>query len=299
MVQNTPLSVLLLSTDEALCARVAGILSSSDSIAFDLRCAGGVVEGLEMIAANPVSLVLCDTTLPELNHGDVFSEMNNCQPDIPVIMIQPQEDLQAALEYARAGAEECYSQTLLDQISLPVRLRIVVERRTQQSLYALAANVPQITSAKPSPATAVPKGFQAPAGKRILVTDDDASTRGIVRDVLESCGYIVEEAADGYSALALIRKRHLADTPFSLILVDLMMPKMDGFEFIHVIKLRKWSAHLPVVVLTSRGDKDAVLRCKEEQISGYVVKPVEREVLLDRIAQTLQLDSENTPAAIR
>ena len=95
--------------------------------------------------------------------------------------------------------------------------------------------------------------FQGDAGD-VLVVDDDADARARVRSVLERDGWTVTEAEDGRQALD--RVMH---APPQLILLDLTMPLMDGFSFLHELRLRPGCADIPVVVLTAR-DLDAADR---------------------------------------
>jgi len=85
----------------------------------------------------------------------------------------------------------------------------------------------------------------------ILVIDDDADARRVLRAMLEKLGHRVSEAANGPTALALIPELHL-----DLVLLDLMMPEMDGFEVIEYMREMPAAAHLPVIVVTAK-DLDA------------------------------------------
>jgi signal transduction histidine kinase/DNA-binding response OmpR family regulator len=99
--------------------------------------------------------------------------------------------------------------------------------------------------------------FRGDAGD-ILVVDDDADARTRLRTVLQRNGWSVSEAADGQAALDIV-----AHAPPQLILLDLTMPLMDGFAFLHELRQRPSSAHIPVVVLTAR-DLDAEERRRLE-----------------------------------
>jgi DNA-binding response OmpR family regulator len=112
----------------------------------------------------------------------------------------------------------------------------------------------------------------------ILVVDDDDSIRELLRLHLSAAGYRVEVAADaiaaGYSVL-----RGAPD----LILTDISMPHMTGFEFIAALRADKSVAHIPVIFLTSIEDGD--LRGKELGAAGYITKPVRADKLLALVAQ--------------
>ena len=85
------------------------------------------------------------------------------------------------------------------------------------------------------------------AGQRVLVVDDDQATRETLRRPMEAEGWLVDEAGDGQAAL----DRVAASRP-ALIILDLLMPEMDGFEFLGELRQRTEWRSIPVVVLTAR-----------------------------------------------
>jgi two-component system KDP operon response regulator KdpE len=115
---------------------------------------------------------------------------------------------------------------------------------------------------------------------RILVVDDEPAIRRFLRTSLGSQGYQVEEAEDGTAALAAMN--HAPD----LIVLDLGMPGMDGFEVIR--NLRESGATLPIVVLSVRADEAGKVRALDLGADDYVTKPFGIEELLARIRTALR-----------
>jgi CheY-like chemotaxis protein len=113
---------------------------------------------------------------------------------------------------------------------------------------------------------------------RILVVDDDDSLRELLRMHLAGAGYDVSTAADAISAGYLVLK-----APPDLILSDVNMPHMDGFEFIAALKSDKSLPNIPVIFLTSMEEGDH--RGKELGAVGYLTKPVRADRLLQLVAQ--------------
>jgi len=113
---------------------------------------------------------------------------------------------------------------------------------------------------------------------RILVVDDDDSLRDLLRMHLAAAGYEVSTAADAISAGYQVLKY-----PPDLIVTDVSMPHMDGFEFVAALKSDKSLPNIPVIFLTSVEDGDH--RGKELGAVGYVTKPVRADRLLELIAQ--------------
>jgi len=116
---------------------------------------------------------------------------------------------------------------------------------------------------------------------RILVVDDDDSLRELLRMHLSAAGYEVSTAADGISAGYQVLK-----APPDLILSDVNMPHMDGFEFIAALKSDKTLPIIPVIFLTSVEDGDS--RGKELGAVGYLTKPVRADRLLELVAKHVQ-----------
>ena len=113
---------------------------------------------------------------------------------------------------------------------------------------------------------------------RILVVDDDENMRDLLRMHLGNAGYEVRTAADGIAGGYSV----LRDPP-DLIICDVNMPHMDGFEFIGALKADKSIADIPVVFLTSFEEGDA--RGKELGAVGYLTKPVRSDKLLQIVAR--------------
>ena len=113
---------------------------------------------------------------------------------------------------------------------------------------------------------------------RILVVEDDASLRDLLRLHLSAAGYEVQTAADGIAAGYEVLK-----LPPDLIITDVQMPNMDGFEFVAALKADKSLPPIPVIFLTSVEDGDQ--RGRELGAVGYVTKPVRADRLLALVAQ--------------
>ena len=115
-------------------------------------------------------------------------------------------------------------------------------------------------------------------GARILVVDDDDSIRELLRLHLSSAGYDVQVAEDAIVAGYLVLKG-----PPDLIISDVNMPHMDGFEFVAALRADKALPEIPVIFLTSMEEVDA--RGRELGAVGYVTKPVRADRLLSLVAQ--------------
>ncbi len=114
---------------------------------------------------------------------------------------------------------------------------------------------------------------------KLLIVDDEAKIREVIREYAEFSGYEVTEAEDGMSALGLCK---LND--YDLIIMDIMMPKLDGFSACKEIKKIK---DIPVIMLSARGEEYDKLFGFELGIDDYVVKPFSPKELMARINAVL------------
>jgi two-component system chemotaxis response regulator CheY len=113
---------------------------------------------------------------------------------------------------------------------------------------------------------------------RILVVDDDESMRELIRIHLAAAGYEVQTAADAISAGYIV----LASPP-DLILTDVSMPHMDGFEFVAALRADPGVPPIPVIFLTSA--EEGMERARELGAAGYLTKPVRADELLAAVAR--------------
>lgn len=116
---------------------------------------------------------------------------------------------------------------------------------------------------------------------RVLIVDDEPPIRRFLRTSLASQKYLIEEAVDGQSALDIAKKM-----PLDLIVLDLGLPGMDGFEVIH--NLRETGFDVPIVVLSSRTDEAGKVRALDLGADDYVTKPFGVDELLARIRAALR-----------
>jgi type IV pilus assembly protein PilB len=145
---------------------------------------------------------------------------------------------------------------------------------------AVEPAAPVVAAPAPPPiAVTVPAAAPRPAVKRkILVADDDRMTRLLMRMLLEKDGFTVIEAENGALGMAALR----SDRP-DLMIVDLQMPDMDGFQVLEMIRGDQQLASLPVLVLTSESGTDVESKVLEMGADDYLVKPFEPEVMIARI----------------
>lgn len=119
---------------------------------------------------------------------------------------------------------------------------------------------------------------------RILVVDDNANALTLIRTILEN-RYTVIEAASGKEAMDILLK----EDPPDLILLDIMMPDMDGFEVYEAIRSQNRLANIPVIFVTALDDRIAEQKGLKYGAVDYITKPFEKEILLVRIEAAIEI----------
>ena len=117
----------------------------------------------------------------------------------------------------------------------------------------------------------------------IMVVDDDDAVRLMARETLEHCGYAVWDASSGTLALEVFEEK----CP-DIVLLDVMMPGLDGFDTMRIIRQLEGYKSLPIVAVTAKamsGDRE---RCLEAGANDYIAKPVNVDVLIATLWRTLQ-----------
>jgi len=116
----------------------------------------------------------------------------------------------------------------------------------------------------------------------ILAIEDDPSFRDLLRLHLQSAGHSVQAAADPEEGL-----RAVLEDPPELILLDLDLPYLSGFEVLEALRSDEASRRIPVIIITGKTESDAYERCRRIGFEGFASKPLKREDLLRAVDKAL------------
>jgi len=117
---------------------------------------------------------------------------------------------------------------------------------------------------------------------RILVVDDEKLIRKMICEMLEHAGHEVEGAPNAFRALEI-----LGDRRFDLLLLDVMMPNMDGYELMTTIREDSATSEVPVIAVTALDDEKNNKRIQDLGFFAHVTKPFESKRLLDEVERAL------------
>jgi len=200
----------------------------------------------------------------------------------------PREKILHATESLLGDAERAFVADVRKIRSAAERLGVAGPRTVTPASGTLPPLHP--TPSHPAPSLSAPVGSAAAgaasapsAPARILVVDDIEDNRAVLQRRLERQGYAVECAASGGRALEM-----LAAAPFDLVLLDVMMPELDGFAVLERIKADARTRDVPVIMISALDDLASVVRCIERGAEDYLPKPFEPVLLKARIGACLE-----------
>jgi len=243
-------------------------------------------QALEKTREFQPDVILLDVVMPELN-GFQVTERLKADPataGIPIILVTGLGSIEDRVKGLEAGADDFLGKPFnLDELLVRVRslvkLKVLQDRLKQAEAASLLAS--------PLPATPVVSPMPAPFEPRrqpvVLVVEDDERIIKICSSVLGSGGYQVVSAPDGPGMFAAIER----EAP-DLIILDLMLPGMDGVEILAKIKEMPLARDVPVIILTAVGDLKTKVKTLYIGADDYLVKPVSSLELLARVRANLR-----------
>jgi CheY-like chemotaxis protein len=231
-------------------------------------------EALDALRAEAFDCVVLDLRLPDMSGFEVLVRIRDDEAlrDVPVVVftgkqLSPEEDAQLhtlARSVVVKGVES--PERLLDETALFLH-RVVSDLPAEKQvlLDRLHSSDDDLV------------------GKKVLVVDDDVRNIFALSSVLERRGMMVMTAGTGREAIATLE----STTDLAIVLMDIMMPEMDGYETMQVIRQNPSFRRLPIIALTAKAMKGDREKCLEAGASDYLAKPVNTEQLLSALRMWL------------
>ncbi len=225
---------------------------------YAIRTAENGRQALDMLHSEHFDLMLLDLLMPEMDGFEVLKWIKT-RPDLrnlPVIVVSAEEDMKSIVRCIEMGAT--------DYLPKPCEPTLL-KTRVKTSL-------------------AMKRFYEvAPCKGKILVIDDDPLNRKVLSVNLTEEGYTIATAENGRVGLRMLREQ-----PFDTVLLDLLMPEIDGFDVLKIIKADVRIRHLPVIVISSEEDLAGITRCISIGAEDYMQKPFDPVLLRARVSACVE-----------
>jgi CheY-like chemotaxis protein/CHASE3 domain sensor protein len=275
---GTKFTQILLVEDHKAQSQALKDLMQSQGITVDQAFDGE--SAFRMLHENEYQCVILDLNLPDISGLDLLDKIKEVDrfAALPVIINTAMEldktSVNRLMQYANAMVVKTSksSDRLIDEVNL------FLNKISESGIHATGANNTGKTKT-------ITKSKDAIKGKKVLIVDDDMRNIFALSSALESYDLNVIIANDGEEAIAKLEE----NADIDIVLMDIMMPKMDGYEATrHIRKQNKW-AKLPVIALTAKAMKDDREKCIAAGANDYITKPVD----MDRLIALMQLWLDN------
>jgi CheY-like chemotaxis protein len=240
----------------------------------DVTTVGTGTEALESISDGSFDCVVLDLRLPDMSGFDVLERLRDTPElnDLPVVVftgkeLTPEEDARLhtlARSVVVKGVES--PERLLDETALFLH-RVVIDLPVEKQRMLDRLH----------------RSDEALVGRKVLIVDDDVRNIFALSSVLERRGMKVLTAGTGREAIETLERTD----EVAIVLMDIMMPEMDGYETMQVIRQNPSFRRLPIIALTAKAMKGDREKCLEAGASEYLAKPVNTEQLLSSLRMWL------------
>jgi HAMP domain-containing protein/signal transduction histidine kinase/DNA-binding response OmpR family regulator len=240
----------------------------------DIVTADSGAAALAALAADPVDCMVLDLRLPDMSGFEVLEELsrNEALRDLPVVVFTGRE---------LSAEEDSHLHTLAR--SVVVKGVESPERLLDETALFLHRVVSDLPQEKQRMLERLHRSDDDLVGKTVLVVDDDVRNIFALSSVLERRGMNVLTASNGNEAVNILESR----PDLAIVLMDIMMPGMDGYETMRVIRQEPSHRRLPIVALTAKAMKGDREKCLEAGASDYLAKPVNTDQLLSALRMWL------------
>jgi CheY-like chemotaxis protein len=264
--------LLVIEDDAAEQTSIAALIAASD---INISSAGSGGEALELLRTRKFDCAILDLKLPDVSGFDLLTEIQRDEKlrDVPIVVFTGRE-LSADEE---AELRRRAKSIVLKGVQSP-------ERLLDETALFLHRRISDLPEAKQRMIEKLHESDEPLRDRKVLVVDDDVRNIFALNSLLERHGMNVITATNGQDAI-----KELAKHPdLSLILTDVMMPEMDGYETMRRIREIPAFRMLPIIALTAKAMKGDREKCLQAGASDYVAKPVNTEQLLSLVRMWLQ-----------
>jgi len=292
------LTFLIVDDDELTVKELNSLLKKVVPNAKILK-AGNGKEALDCLNKNKIDLIFLDLSMPVMDGYEFLKYLkeNNISANVVIITstdVQPKliEEYSDYIKsiFIKGKDTRSYLESIIQKIVLADDHKTTLtlpEQEDSSETFLSFADVKEIEITKGKPEA------ESDEKIRILLVEDNIANRYLVKEVLKKYkGVVVDEASNGLEALDLLDKKS-----YDLILLDLQMPKMDGYETLMHIKQNKNLKNIPVIAFTAMAFKKEIDKLKELGFSDVILKPINMKNFIDKIKAVLpnfeELEKQN------
>jgi CheY-like chemotaxis protein len=263
--------LLLVEDNDAERMSVTALLSHDD---IDIVPAATGAEALSILSESPCDCVVLDLRLPDMSGFEVLERMTKTPElrDVPVIVFTGRE---------LSAEEDAQLHTMAR--SIVVKGVESPERLLDETALFLHRVITDLPSDKQRLIERLNTSDEDLLSRTVLLVDDDARNIFALSSVLERRGMRVLTATTGKEAVQLVE----SDPEIAIVLMDIMMPEMDGYQTTQAIRSNPAYRRLPIIALTAKAMKGDREKCLEAGASDYLAKPVNTEQLLSALRMWL------------
>jgi tubulin-specific chaperone A len=256
--------LLIVEDDEIMRKNIIKLIGNSD---IKIKEAGTGKEALKELRSKTYDCIILDLNLPDMSGFEVLSNLEGLEgTSIPPVIIYTGKDLTREEEYQLEKSTS----------SIIVKGVMSQERLLDETALFLHRVVDDLPARKRKMISRLHDEDFLFQGKKILVADDDMRNVFAISKVLEEKGMDIYKAADGQEALDMLDKEPHMD----LVLMDIMMPVMDGYEATRHIRSQERFRSLPILAITAKAMREDRDKCIAAGANDYIPKPVEIDRLI-------------------
>jgi two-component system cell cycle response regulator len=234
---------------------------------YETILAYGGSEALEKVATGKPDLVLLDIMMPGMDGYEVTRRIKSdpARQNIPVILVTALDGTDNKIKGLEAGADEFLNKPV-NTAELLARIRSLVSLKKYQEKMGTQTNAGNLTQKQKGKDSSTEKQIGLPT---ILLVEDDEKDSKLIRSYLHGEPYQIRFARDGEEAMSCAQQEDI-----DLILLDILLPGMDGFEVCRRLKQMEETRNIQIVVITSLRDLESKVKGIELGADDYLVKPI-------------------------
>jgi two-component system cell cycle response regulator len=270
--------ILIVDDDPKNVKLMCGMLNRED---YELWTAADGPSALERVQESPLDLILLDVMMPGMDGYEVTRRLKAGVETkaIPIILITALDGPEDRARGLEAGAEEFLTKPV-NPVEIEARIQSMLKLKRYRDQLAIRACSEDQTC---SDVAAVAPPRPADNQQRILIVEDDPKDLKLLQSHLNSSEYTTDFVRNGSDAIEAISRQH-----FDLILLDILLPGMDGFEICRRIKQMDDARDTQVVLITCLNDMENKIRGVELGADDYLIKPIEPRELQARVKVLLK-----------